>query len=65
MIVRDLFSGVDEAPVIARTIFEDGRKSADEDNWIPKYYAQLTKLKNKKSGHTIYYGIDYLKEKSP
>lgn len=61
MIVRDLFSGVDEARIIARAIFEDGRKEATEDNWITKYYSQLTKLKNskvRKSSMMLYFSVN-------
>lgn len=49
MIVRDLFSGVDEARVIARAIYEDDLKNEDVNDWITKYYAQLNKLKNSKN----------------
>lgn len=48
MIVRDLFYEVDDARVIARAIFEDHSEREDVDDWITKYYAQLTKLKNSK-----------------
>lgn len=48
MFVRDLFYEVEEVKVIARAIFEDRSEGEAIDDWITKYYAQLTKLKNSK-----------------
>ncbi|MGN0437777.1 MAG: hypothetical protein ACI4F4_04580 [Lachnospiraceae bacterium] len=48
MVVRDLFHELDDARVIARTIYEDDWKPEEIDAWITTYYAQLTKLKTSK-----------------
>lgn len=60
MVVRDLFHEIDDVRVIARAIFEDKAKSESVDDWITKYYAQLTKLKNskvRKSNMMFYFSV--------
>lgn len=60
MIVRDLFHKMEDSRIIARAIYEDDSKTDTVDNWITKYYAQLTKLKNSKvskSGMMLYLSV--------
>lgn len=46
MILKDLLSEIDEAKLIARTLFADRCELQDLYCWIIKYYAQLIELKN-------------------